>query len=184
MGMQRRVFTYLPNQQFDLLNLISTIGAGLMGVGMLFFLANVFITSRKPADAADDPWEDGRTLEWTISSPPPEYNFKQTPLVRGLDAFWKEKTAGHKGMTPSEPVGSIHMPSATVHPFLMSVGIFIAGLGFMFSRDDFGNSFMSFLFNNYIVTALGLLITFGSMLMRSLFDDHGWHIEPEELEGR
>jgi cytochrome c oxidase subunit 1 len=87
-------------------------------------------------------------------------------------------------MTPSEPVGSIHMPSATILPFLMSVGIFIAGLGFMFSRDEFSSSIMSFLFNNYIVTALGLLITFGSMLMRSLFDDPGWHIEPEELEGR
>lgn len=184
MGMQRRVFTYLPNQQFDTLNLVSTIGAGLMGVGMLIFLWNIFITSRKPADAADDPWEDGRTLEWTIPSPPPEYNFKQTPLVRGIDAFWKEKLAGHKSMTPSEPVGSIHMPSATILPFLMSVGIFIAGLGFMFSRDTFGSEVLSFLFNNYIVTGLGLVITFGSMLMRSLFDDHGWHIEPEELEGR
>ncbi|MNH42009.1 cytochrome c oxidase subunit 1 [compost metagenome] len=66
----------------------------------------------------------------------------------------------------------------------MSVGIFIAGLGFMFSRDTFSSEALSFLFNNYIVTGLGLLITFGSMLMRSLFDDHGWHIEPEELEGR
>lgn len=184
MGMQRRVFTYLPNQQFDTLNLVSTVGAFLMGVGMIIFLVNVFLTSRRPADAPDDPWEDGRTLEWTIPSPPPEYNFKQTPLVRGLDAFWKEKMAGHKAMTPAEPVGPIHMPSATILPFLMSAGIFIAGLGFMFSRDEFSSSIMSFLFNNYIVTALGLLITFGSMLMRSLFDDHGWHIEPEELEGR
>lgn len=98
--------------------------------------------------------------------------------------FLEGKNSRAQGHDAIEPVGSIHMPSATVHPFLMSVGIFIAGLGFMFSRDDFGNSFMSFLFNNYIVTALGLLITFGSMLMRSLFDDHGWHIEPEELEGR
>jgi cytochrome c oxidase subunit 1 len=122
-------------------------------------------------------------LEWTIPSPPPEYNFKQTPLIRGIDAFWKEKMAGNKEMTPAEPVGSIHMPSATILPFTMSVGIFIAGLGFMFSKDDFGNAFMSFMFNNYIVTAIGLIITFGSMLLRSLYDDHGWHIEPEELEG-
>ncbi|KWX88194.1 hypothetical protein AMQ83_08340 [Paenibacillus riograndensis] len=120
----------------------------------------------------------------TLSSPPPESNFKQTPRVRGLDAFWKEKTSGHKTMTPAEPVGPIHMPSATILPFLMSVGIFIAGLGFMFSRDDFGNAFMGFMFNNYLVTAIGLVITFGSMLLRSLYDDHGWHIEPEELEGR
>lgn len=180
-GMQRRVFTYLPNQGFDLMNLISTIGAFLMGVGVIVLLINIGITARKPKGVANDPWEDGRTLEWTISSPPPEYNFKQIPLVRGLDAFWKEKMAGNKEMTPAEPVGSIHMPSPTILPFIMSVGLFIAGLGFMFTSDDFGNSFMNFIFNNYIVTGLGLAITLGSMLVRSLYDDHGWHIEPSEL---
>lgn len=64
----------------------------------------------------------------------------------------------------------------------MSVGIFIAGLGLMFSSEKFNNSFMSMIFNNWIVVIIGLVITFGSMLLRSLFDDHGWHIEPEELE--
>ena len=89
--------------------------------------------------------------------------------------------AGNKEMTPAEPVGSIHMPSPTILPFIMSVGLFIAGLGFMFTSDDFGNSFMNFIFSNYIVTGIGLAITFGSMLVRSLYDDHGWHIEPSEL---
>lgn len=182
MGMQRRVFTYLPNQGFDTLNLVSTIGAFLMGVGVIMFLVNVIITSRKPMNAPNDPWEDGRTLEWTIPSPAPEYNFKQIPLVRGLDAYWKEKMAGNTEMTPAEPVGPIHMPSPTILPFTMSVGIFIAGLGFMFNDEPFTNSFMSFIFNNWIVCGAGLLITFGSMLLRSLYDDHGWHISVEELE--
>ncbi|MDU5948012.1 MAG: cytochrome ubiquinol oxidase subunit I, partial [Paenibacillus macerans] len=57
---------------------------------------------------------------------------------------------------------------------------FIAGLGFMFTNDDFGNSFLNLLFNKYIVVIIGLAITFGCMLLRSLYDDHGWHIEPEE----
>ncbi|MFD1177404.1 cytochrome c oxidase subunit I [Paenibacillus puldeungensis] len=184
MGMQRRIFTYLPNQGFDLLNLISTIGAFLMGVGVIVLLVNIALTARKPATAAGDAWEDGRTLEWAIPSPPPEYNFKQTPLVRGIDAFWKEKMAGNKEMTPAEPVGPIHMPSATILPFVMSVGLFIAGLGFMFTKDDFGNELLNFLFGNYIVTGIGLAITFGSMLIRSLYDDHGWHIEPEEQHGK
>jgi len=87
-------------------------------------------------------------------------------------------------MTPAEPVGPIHMPSPTILPFIMSVGLFIAGLGFMFANDDFGNGAMNFLFNNYIVVGLGLAITFLSMLLRSLFDDHGWHIEPDELNGK
>ncbi|WP_372238825.1 MULTISPECIES: cytochrome c oxidase subunit I [Paenibacillus] len=183
LGMQRRIVSYLPNQNFDELNFISTIGAILMGIGVLAFLANVVVTSRKPVGAPNDPWEDGRTLEWSIPSPPPEYNFKQIPLVRGIDAYWKEKMAGNKEMTPSEPVGPIHMPSPSILPFVMSLGLFIAGLGFMFSTEDFSNSFMSLIFNKYIVLIVGLLITFAAMIARSLYDDHGYHIEVEELEG-
>lgn len=183
LGMQRRIVSYLPNQNFDELNFISTIGAILMGIGVLVFLANIIATTRKPVGAANDPWEDGRTLEWSIPSPPPEYNFKQIPLVRGIDAYWKEKMAGNTEMTPSEPVGPIHMPSPSILPFVMSLGLFIAGLGFMFSTEDFSNSFMSLIFNKYIVLIVGLLITFAAMIARSLYDDHGYHIEVEELEG-
>lgn len=183
LGMQRRIVSYLPNQNFDELNFISTIGAILMGIGVLAFLVNVVITARKPIGAPDDPWEDGRTLEWSIPSPPPEYNFKQIPLVRGLDAFWKEKMAGNKEMTPAEPLGPIHMPSPSILPFVMSLGLFIGGLGFMFSTEDFSNSFMSLIFNKYIVLIVGLLITFGAMIARSVHDDPGYHIEVEELEG-
>lgn len=74
------------------------------------------------------------------------------------------------------------MPSATPLPFVMSVGIFIAGLGLMFSNDEFGNAFMNVIFNNYIVVIIGLVITFGAMALRSLYDDHGWHIEPEDQD--
>ncbi|WP_051106831.1 cytochrome c oxidase subunit I [Paenibacillus terrigena] len=184
MGMPRRVFTYLPNQGFDTMNLISTIGAFLMGVGTIAFLINIAVTAAKPKNAPNDPWVDGRTLEWTIPSPAPEYNFKQTPLVRGLDAYWKEKMAGNKEVPAAEPVGSIHMPSPSIIPFMMSVGLFIAGFGFMFAKDEFASSFVGMLFNNYIVAILGLVITFGGMFLRSVFDDHGWHIEPEELEDK
>ncbi|WP_314587553.1 cytochrome c oxidase subunit I [Paenibacillus terrigena] len=184
MGMPRRVFTYLPNQGFDTMNLISTIGAFLMGVGTIAFLINIAVTNAKPKNAPNDPWVDGRTLEWTIPSPAPEYNFKQTPLVRGLDAYWKEKMAGNKEVPAAEPVGSIHMPSPSIIPFMMSVGLFIAGFGFMFAKDEFASSFVGMLFNNYIVAILGLVITFGGMFLRSVFDDHGWHIEPEELEDK
>lgn len=73
------------------MNLISTVGALLMGIGTIIFLINIVVTAVKPKNAAADPWEDGRTLEWAIPSPAPEYNFLQTPLVRGYDALWKEK---------------------------------------------------------------------------------------------
>lgn len=183
-GMPRRVFTYLPNQGFDTMNMISSIGAFLMGIGTIFFVINIIITTMKPRHAVNDPWEDGRTLEWTIPSPAPEHNFTQVPLVRGLDAFWKEKMEGKKEMTPSEPIGSIHMPSPSIVPFVMSLGLFIAGFGFMYAKDEFANGLMAFLFNNHIVAAAGLLITFAGMFLRSVFDDHGWHIEPEDLKDK
>ena len=77
----------IPGRQgFNKMNMISTIGAFLMGVGRSYSCSTSSSRAAKPRNAADDPWEDGRTLEWTIPSPPPEYNFKQTPLVRGYDA--------------------------------------------------------------------------------------------------
>ncbi|TMV18309.1 cytochrome c oxidase subunit I [Paenibacillus thermoaerophilus] len=180
-GMPRRIFTFLENQGLDELNFISTIGALLMGVSTIAILVNIAVTQMKPRNAPADPW-DGRTLEWSIPSPAPEYNFKQIPLVRGLDALFKEKIEGKKEMTPAEPLGPIHMPSPSILPFTMSIGLFIAGFGFMYARWDFDNGFLDAIFGHYIVAGAGLLITLVSMLLRSVFDDHGYHIEVEELE--
>lgn len=168
LGMPRRVWTYLDGQGFNGMNLISTIGAILMGIGTIVMLINIVVTSFKKANASNDPWEDGRSLEWTISSPPPEYNFKQIPLVRGYDAWWKEKMEGNAAMTPAEPPGPIHMPSPSILPFVMSVGLFISGFGFIYD--------MLFL------AIGGLAITLICMLLRSVFDDHGFHIEEHEQE--
>lgn len=178
LGMPRRIWTYLDGLGFNEMNMISTVGAFLMGLGTIFFMLNATITAFKPKNAAADPWEDGRTLEWTIPSPPPEYNFIQTPLVRGYDAYWKEKMDGHSEMTPAEPIGPIHMPSGSILPFLMSLGLFIAGFGFMYA-PDWGK--LGSLNAGYVVGGIGLLITFGCMITRSVKPDHGFHIEVEEL---
>lgn len=183
MGMPRRVYTFLPGQQLELGNFLSTIGAALMGVGVVVFVLNIIIAAMKPADAPADPW-DGRTLEWTIPSPAPEYNFKQLPLVRGLDALFKEKMAGNKEMTPAEALGPIHMPSPSILPFIMSLALFISGFGFMFARYDFGSSLMNTLFGDHIIAIFGLAIFFLCMIIRSFKDDPGWHIELEELQGK
>ncbi|AKF92428.1 cytochrome c oxidase subunit I [Brevibacillus laterosporus] len=167
MGMPRRVYTFLPGQQLELGNLISTIGAIIMTVGTALFIVNVIYTNAKGKKAVADPW-DGRTLEWSIPSPAPEYNFAQTPRVRGLDAFWVEKMAGNKAMTPAEPLGPIHMPSPSVLPFLMSVGMFIAGFGFIYHK--------------YVLVFVGLGLFILCMFARSIKDDHGFHIEVDEIK--
>jgi len=173
MGMPRRVHTFLPGQGLDLMNAISTAGAALMAIGTTVLLYNVVITSIKNVKVGNDPWGDGRTIEWAISSPPPEYNFKQLPLVRGLDAYWLEKMDGKTEMTPAEPLGDIHMPNSSFIPFMISLGLFVAAFGAMYMPDG----------TNWAIPVLviGLSITLLSMFVRSIKDDHGYHIHKEDL---
>jgi len=179
MGMPRRIWQYLDGLGLTEMNMISTVGALLMGVGTVLFVLNTIVTGFKPKGVENDPWQDGRTLEWAIPSPPPEYNFAQIPLVRGYDALWKEKMEGHKGMTPAEPIGDIHMPNPSILPFIMGVGLLIAGFGFMYA-PDWGVLFGSFK-SGHAVGILGLAITFGCMIARSMIDDHGFHIPKETV---
>ncbi|MBG9916991.1 cytochrome c oxidase subunit I [Bacillus sonorensis] len=171
-GMPRRVFTYLPNQGFDTANMVSSIGAFMMSVAVIILVINIIVTAIKGKKAGSDPWLDGRTLEWAVSSPPPEYNFKQLPLVRGLDALWIEKRAGKRSLTAAEPLQDVHMPNGSILPFIISLGLFVSAFGFMY-RTEFAWGLP------VILTGLG--ITFFSMLLRSVIDDHGYHIHKEDL---
>ncbi|MDX8342963.1 MULTISPECIES: cytochrome c oxidase subunit I [Rossellomorea] len=173
MGMPRRVWTFLPGQGFETANLVSSIGAGFMGVAVIVYVINIIVTQVKGVKVANDPWGDGRTIEWAIPSPPPFYNFKQTPLIRGLDAYWLEKMEGNKGLTPAEPIGDIHMPNNSILPFFISLGLFIAAFGAMYHVDDKAWALP--------VLVIGMLITLGSMFLRSVLDDHGYHVHKEDL---
>ncbi|MDR6998040.1 cytochrome c oxidase subunit I [Neobacillus niacini] len=172
-GMPRRVFTYLPGQGFETANVVSSLGAAFMSIGVIVMLINVIVTSAKNVRVGNDPWGDGRTLEWSLPSPPPFYNFKQLPLVRGLDAYWLEKMEGKTGMTPAEPLGDIHMPNSSILPLTIALGLFIAAFGAMYHVNDKAWAIP--------VMIIGLLVTFGSMFLRSVVDDHGFHIHKEEL---
>jgi cytochrome c oxidase subunit 1 len=73
-GMPRRIPTYLPQDGFTTENLISSIGAGLLGLGVMVFMVNVAESLGRSRYAPPDPWQ-GHTLEWATSSPPPTFNF-------------------------------------------------------------------------------------------------------------
>ena len=173
LGMPRRVFTYLDGQGWNNANLISTIGAFLMAVAVIILLINVVMTSIRNVKVGNDPWKDGRTLEWAIPSPPPEHNFDRLPLVRGYDTWWIEKMEGRKSLTPAEPLGDIHMPSGSILPIFISLGLFIAAFGALYNATD----------QEWTVPVMiiGLLITFGAMLVRAIKDDPGYHIHKEDL---
>ena len=173
MGMPRRVFTYMEGQGWDQFNYISTVGAGMMGVGVIMMVINCLLSIKRPP-AGQDPWGDGRTLEWSIPQPIPFYNFRQTPLVRGLDPWWIEKQEGNKEMTYAEPIGDIHMPNNSAIPFVISIGLFIAAFGALYNLDA-DKPWSIF------VLIAGLAITFGAMIVRSVKDDHGFHLHKEEI---
>ncbi len=83
-GMQRRIADYGAWEGFTFLNQVSTFGAFLLGVSMLPFAWNVWITRKTPKVEVNDPWGWGRTLEWATSCPPPRHNFDSLPRVRSL----------------------------------------------------------------------------------------------------
>jgi cytochrome c oxidase subunit I len=76
LGMPRRVYTYGHGGLWEWYNLTSTIGSGIMSLGIMLFLVNVVRTSRIGARAGNDPWL-ANTLEWFTSSPPPPENFSE-----------------------------------------------------------------------------------------------------------
>ncbi|MDV6376833.1 cytochrome c oxidase subunit I [Sporosarcina sp. GW1-11] len=172
-GMPRRVWTFMDGQGWNMANFVSTIGALLMAIGFIVMVINIIITTVKNERVGNDPWGDGRTLEWAIPSPPPFYNFPATPLVRGLDTLWIEKMEGSKEMvTPAEPITDIHMPHGSIIPMLMSLGLFIAGFGAMFQQEtSWGLGVLIF----------GLAFTFVCMSTRSLKDDLGYYVTKEQI---
>ena len=74
LGMPRRVYTYDRGGLWEGYNLASSIGSGIMAIGILLFFVNVIVTRRRGERASNDPWL-ADTLEWYTSSPPPPENF-------------------------------------------------------------------------------------------------------------
>lgn len=134
MGMTRRLVTYGWDKGWWEMNLVSTIGAALMGAAFLFQIWQIVYSIRHlQKDTTGDPW-NGRTLEWSIPSPAPHYNFATLPQVSAQDEWWEEKQRRERGL-PSPPPAKlepIHMPKKSAIPILMAMFWFAAGFGFVF----------------------------------------------------
>lgn len=86
-GMPRRVYTYLSGLGWEAINLTATVGAFIIGLGVVLFLVNVSKSLRHGDVAGDNPWGAG-TLEWATTSPPPQFNFRVIPSVKSREPLW------------------------------------------------------------------------------------------------
>jgi cytochrome c oxidase subunit 1 len=149
LGMPRRIYTYSEGFGWELWNMIATAGAFMIAASILVFIYNVVASLRSKELAGADPW-DGRTLEWSIPSPPPPYNFAEIPQVHARDDFWHRKYvesergepvpvvaggAEHAEAEAHEQDGGhgIHMPSPSYFPILAAVGLPLIALGFIYA---------------------------------------------------
>jgi len=131
-GMTRRMYTYPYGLGWTTWNFISTIGAFMMGAGFVLLVYNMYWSYRYgERDSTGDPWQ-ARSLEWSLPSPAPEYNFARIPVVHGQDAYWRMKL-NLDPVPKLEPLRAIHMPNSSGRPFMMSVFFFIGGFGLIFS---------------------------------------------------
>ena len=139
-GMPRRIYTYDADMGWNLWNAVSSGGAGVIAIGVLLFALNVVRSYIKGEVAGADPW-DARTLEWSIPSPPPEYNFIEIPTVHGRDAHWDQKYEPARAPVVAPVVGGgsedtgghgIHLPQPSYWPVIASLGLLIGGYGLIY----------------------------------------------------
>jgi cytochrome c oxidase subunit I len=90
LGMPRRIYTYEPGRGWDSWNLIVTVGVFFQAAAILVLFVNLLWSYSRGAHAGGDPW-DAWTLEWSVPSPPPAYNFASIPTIRSRRPLWDLK---------------------------------------------------------------------------------------------
>ena len=129
MGVTRRL-SHFDDASYQPYFIVAAIGAAMIAGGIGCMAIQFFVSIRdrnteRLRDLTGDPW-DGRTLEWSTSSPPPDYNFAFTPIVYDNDAFWDMKTRGFE--RPTAGFKAIHMPKNAAAGVI--IGLISVGFGF------------------------------------------------------
>lgn len=151
MGMPRRVYTYPAELGVGEYNLVISVGAFLFAAGILLLLVNIIRSRTAGAVAGPNPW-DAPTLEWSVSSPPPPYNFAVIPVIASRHPLWEDRlddTADrstiHGGLVlddgketvgitvlDAEPDVILKMPGDSLLPLLAALGMMVIFCGMLF----------------------------------------------------
>jgi cytochrome o ubiquinol oxidase subunit 1 len=166
MGVTRRV-SHFDDPSLQIWFVIAALGAVMILGGILAFIAQIAVSILRREELRDvtgDPW-NGRTLEWSTSSPPPAYNFAFTPVVHALDAWWDMKTRGYQ--RPTEGFLPIHMPKNT------AAGVVLAGISTVIG--------FALIWQMWWLAAVGLVALIGSAIAHSFNQDRDFHIPAEQV---
>ena len=159
-GMPRRIYTYVEGMGWEFWNGVSTFGVFILILSFSAFILNVVKSCRSGEPAPADPW-DARTLEWSIPSPAPEYNFAEIPKVKALDDWWVTKQE-NPDIEVAEALDhhNIHLPQPSYWPLVTAIGLLIAAYGVVFNN----------ILLPYVIAGIGTLITFVGV--------YAWSLEP------
>ena len=175
-GQVRRTWVYAEETNLQFWNLVVTVGAFIIALSIIVFMINWIFSKRNGEKAPFDPW-DARTLEWTMPSPTPVWNFSTAPIVKSLDDFWHTKYSEDEdgravrreetdqilleleedGLNPSEHIA---LPNPSYFPIVLASGLPFLGYAVIYKSIP--------------------LALIGTVLL--LIGGFGWGTEPLEEE--
>lgn len=169
-GMTRRMNHY-DNADWHVQMLIASAGAAIIALGVVCQLLQIYVSIRdrnlaENRDFTGDPW-NARTLEWSMSSPPPAYNFAVLPDVHGIDTFHTEKQIGRRSYE-GKTLTPIHMPKNT------AAGISVAAFSFVLG--------FAAIWYIWWLAALALAGVFATVIIRSFNTDVDYYVPVSEIE--
>lgn len=149
---------------------IAAIGGALIAVGVALQFVQLYVSIKnrdKLRDTTGDPW-DGRTLEWSLPSPAPFYNFAVVPEVHGRDPFWETKQRRQAGEVMPAPVyEDIHMPKDTPMGFLIAVSLGVLGFAMIWHMP--------------LLSIVGGIATLGFMVGKTFNLDVDYYVKASEV---
>lgn len=171
MGATRRMDSYPAHNGWQALFIVAGVGVLVICLGIFFQLLQLAVSiwqRKKNVDLTGDPW-DGRTLEWSVPSPAPFYNFAVIPTVTGRDPYWETKQARAAGKPASQPAyQDIRLPKNT------GKGLIIAGFSFLVG---FG-----LIWHIWWLAGVGLLGVIVTIIVRMSSDDTEYVVTAQTLE--